>query len=256
MFSVRSIIPETPNLKIQNPDSSIVSTNLEQILSCLRIESGKAAGQRLLESGCGKAEVSVNLAKQFPDLEIIATEVDQLQHQKNLAMPDPPANIRFCSGGAEKIDAPDRSFNYVLMLKSLHHVPAELTRQALTEIRRVLQPGGLALFLEPVFAGDFNEVFRLFNDEQIVRQAAFDALKLAVGSGQFVLVKQIFLNVRRAFTNFAEFETQIIHVTHSNFAVSDSQLAEIRNKFESFANADGSATFLMPQRIDLLKRTA
>jgi 2-methylisocitrate lyase-like PEP mutase family enzyme len=66
------------------------------------------------------------------------------------------------------------------MFKSLHHVPVPLMDQALAEIRRVLKPGGLAYISEPVFAGEFNEVLRLFHDESIVRREAFSAIERAV----------------------------------------------------------------------------
>ena len=56
---------------------------------------------------------------------------------------------------------------------------------ALDEIHRVLRPGGVAWFAEPVFAGDLNEIIRLFHDEQVVRQAAFDALVRASNGGQW-----------------------------------------------------------------------
>ena len=80
----------------------------------------------------------------------------------------------------------------VLMFKSLHHVPVDLMDQALREIRRVLKPDGLVYISEPLFAGEFNEILRLFHDEQKVREAAFSAVKKAVDAGLFRLVEEIF----------------------------------------------------------------
>ena len=59
------------------------------------------------------------MAKRFPSLEIIALDMDQIHHARNLSCNDLP-NVRFQFVGAEKIVLPDASANYVTMLKSLH----------------------------------------------------------------------------------------------------------------------------------------
>lgn len=53
---------------------------------------------------------------------------------------------------------------------------------------------GLAYISEPVFAGNFNELLRLFHDEELVRLAAFNAIKQALDCGLFSLEKQYFQN--------------------------------------------------------------
>ena len=186
-------------MKLQDDSQTTISTQLEQIVSRLPVHPG----HQLIELGCGRAETIVKLAKCFPGLECIATEVDQIQHAENLASDGLP-NLRFQFGGAEKIDLPDASANYVIMLKSLHHVPMALMKQSLNEVRRVLIPGGLAYLAEPVYAGPFNEILKRFNDEQVVRQAAFETVKEAVESGAFELVDQVFFSVARRFADFAE----------------------------------------------------
>ena len=70
--------------------------------------------------------------------------------------------------------------------------PAELMDSVFSEIRRVLKPGGVAYISEPVYAGDFNEVLKLFHDEKAVREAAFAAEQRAVSAGGLVLVTQKF----------------------------------------------------------------
>lgn len=99
-------------------------------------------------------------------------EVDVIAHRKNLQITDLP-NVTFGLAGAQDIPLDDETADIVLMFKSLHHVPVELMETSLREIRRVLKPAGLAYISEPIFACDFNEILRLFHNEQEVREAAF-----------------------------------------------------------------------------------
>lgn len=211
------------------------------------------AGTRLLELGCGRALTTRQLAETFPVAEIIATEVDQIQHQKNLQIDDLP-KVTFKFGGAEEIDLPDASINAVIMLKSLHHVPVALMDQGLREIHRVLKPGGLAYLSEPIYAGAFNKILRLFNDEKHVREAAFASVKKAVASGDFELVDQIFFNAKSQFEGFAQFEELVLGVTHTAFAIDEKLHQEIKKAFLPHVGDDGVATFLNPHRVDLLRR--
>src|SRR5438067_13154103 len=80
---------------------------------------------RALELGCGTARQTRVLAGSGRFASILALEVDQRQHQKNLAIDDLPG-VRFAPGGAEDIPAPDASMDAVILFKSLHHVPLGL----------------------------------------------------------------------------------------------------------------------------------
>ena len=52
------------------------------------------------------------------------------------------------------------------------------------EINRVLRPAGLLYVSEPVYAGGFNDIVRLFHDEKAQRTAAYRALIEAVGRAE------------------------------------------------------------------------
>ena len=210
-------------------------------------------GTRLLELGCGAAFTTRRLAESLAFREIVAMEVDRIQHEKNLLIPDLP-NVTFVYGGAEDIDLPDASIDAVIMLKSLHHVPAGVLDAALREIARVLRPGGLAYFSEPVYAGDFNDVLRLFNDEKIVREAAFDALCRAVDDGRFELQQEIHFNSVSRFEGFEEFDRRILGATHSTFDIDEVLYERIRSAFMPHVNREGIAEFVNPMRVDLLRR--
>ncbi|WP_457673755.1 class I SAM-dependent methyltransferase [Thiolapillus sp.] len=209
-------------------------------------------GADVLELGCGRARWTRTIAERFPVKSVTATEVDRVQHEKNLAITDLP-RVRFVYGGAENIDLPDASVDIVIMLKSLHHVPLELMDQGLREIHRVLRPGGLAYISEPVYAGEFNEILRLFNDEKVVRQAAFDTLKNTVARGDFQLEREIFFQSVSEFGSFAEFEERILFPTHSDHGVDEDLRQRVREAFEPHLGPEG-ARFINPHRVDLLRK--
>jgi SAM-dependent methyltransferase len=207
-------------------------------------------GATVLELGCGKAEKTRLVAQQAAA--VLALEVDEIQLTKNLALNDLP-NVRFAHGAAENIPAEAACCDIVLMFKSLHHVPVALMDEAFAEIHRVLRPGGLAYISEPVYAGDFNEILRLFHDEKLVREAAFAAVQRAVASGKFVLQRQQFFLQPMHFENFEQFAAQVIGVTHTEHRLSPELLAQVRARFERHIGGDG-AHFLMPIRVDLLAK--
>lgn len=211
------------------------------------------AGLSLIELGCGRAEKTRTLAESGAPRHILALEVDTIQHQRNLAITDLPT-VSFVHGGAEAIPAADNSADLVLLFKSLHHVPVAQQDQALAEIARVLKPGGLAWISEPVFAGNMNEVIRLFHDEQQVREAAFAAIGRAVHGGRLQLVEQLFFHTRSHFDSFAQFDQRMIQVTHTDHQLDATLYHRVQDKFAAFCAADGSVTFLNPQRVDLLQK--
>jgi len=209
-------------------------------------------GKHILELGCGSAEITRDIASSGVDRKVTALEVDEIAHEKNLQLSG-LSNVAFGLSGAEDIPLEDESVDVVMMFKSLHHVPIELMDQSMREIRRVLKPGGLAYISEPVFAGEFNEILRLFHDEQKVREAAFDATRQAVDDGLFTLVEETFFNSPMKFENFADYEEKVINVTHSDHQLDDAIYALVKQRFDLNMDKDG-AQFLMPIRVDLLQR--
>ena len=209
-------------------------------------------GKHILELGCGSAEITRNIASAGNNRQLTALEVDQIAHEKNLQISDLP-NVTFGLAGAQAIPLPDASVDVVLMFKSLHHVPLELMEPSMHEIRRVLKPGGLLYISEPVFAGDFNEILRLFHDEQKVREAAFETMKKVVDDGLFDLVEEVFFNSPMKFADFAEFENNTIKATHSQHSLDENLYQQVKQRFEQHIGDDG-AHFLMPIRVDLLQR--
>ncbi len=234
-------------MQIQGSPQQEIHSEFAVLRQLLPLESA-----RVLELGCGAAEKTRQIAEQTSVAEIVAAEVDHHQHDKNLRVTDLP-NVTFKSYGAEAIDEPDNSLDILLMFKSLHHVPIQRMDQTFEEIRRVLKPGGLAYISEPVFAGEFNEITRIFHDESEVRCKAFEALARAVDRNTMELVEEKFFKNVIKLKSFEQFEQGMLNVTHTDIDLTPTLLQSVREKFESYRGNDGFV-FQIPNRVDLLRK--
>lgn len=210
------------------------------------------AGARVVELGCGKGAFARTLLQRGVAAFVAALEVDTLQHQANLAAP-PLAGLRFELAGAQAIPLPDASSDLAIMLKSLHHVPMPALDSALREVARVLVPGGWLYVSEPVYAGEFNELVRLFHDEGEVRAAAYAALKRAAASGVLHWERELVFDTPLHFPDFDDFAKRLMHVTHSDIELDESLLNEVRTRFQRHAGPDG-ARFVRQMRVNILRR--
>jgi ubiquinone/menaquinone biosynthesis C-methylase UbiE len=207
-------------------------------------------GTHILELGCGAAEKTRMIANRSGVEKITAVEIDPIQHQKNLKITDMP-NVEFKSYGAQEIPEPDDAFDVVVMFKSLHHVPEASMDQALLEIRRVLKPGGMAYFSEPVFDGEFNEIIRLFHDEELVRTQAFNALGRAIKADMFSLKEEFFFDNIVKMLSFEQFEAGVLKATFMDHKLDEALLAEVKQRFMAH-ESDNGFVFRVPNRVDLL----
>jgi len=103
---------------------------------------------RILEIGCGQGEGVREIVHRFHPRAVDAFDVDprQIERARARLVDLDGTTVRLAVGDAERIEAPDGSYDAVFELAILHHVPD--WRRALGEIRRVLRPGGLFLFEE------------------------------------------------------------------------------------------------------------
>jgi SAM-dependent methyltransferase len=207
---------------------------------------------RGLELGCGTARQTRALLATGKFASLVALEVDEVQHARNLALTDLPG-VQFGLGGAEDTGVAAGSVDAVFLFKSLHHVPLDRLGDAFAEMHRVLAPGGLVYISEPIFGGDYNALLALFHDERVVRQAAFDATVRAVESGQFSLVSQTFFKAPVRYRDFAAFEKAVIGVTHTAHRLSPELLATVQARFMACMTEEGVA-FEAPFRVDVLRR--
>jgi ubiquinone/menaquinone biosynthesis C-methylase UbiE len=225
----------------------LVSDELELLARLIDLP----AHPRIIELGCGAAQLSRKLLQRYPRSSAVALDVDQRQMAKNLQQPQ--ERLHFVSAGAQAIPFAASSFDLALMLKSLHHVPMPLLDQALAEVHRVLRPQGLLYVSEPVFAGALNEVMRLFHDEQQVRAAALAALQRACASGAWEQLTELHFDVPVHLRDFSEFQQRMMGVSFVEHRLDAATLAAVRARFEKHMTDDG-AHFVRPMRVNLLRR--
>jgi SAM-dependent methyltransferase len=211
-------------------------------------------GARVAELGCGKADFARKLVERTGVAAVSALEVDRIQHQRNLEVPTHP-KLTFMYGGAEDIPLADGAFDGVVMMKSLHHVPVEHLDRAMQEIRRVLKPGGWLYVSEPVYAGEFNEIVRLFHDEGVVRAEAYAALQRASKSGVLETALEHEFMAPLAFRDYDDFVDKVVRATHSDHVYTPDVAAQVRARFAKHETPQGTK-FIRPMRVNLLRRPA
>jgi ubiquinone/menaquinone biosynthesis C-methylase UbiE len=211
-------------------------------------------GANLLELGCGGAEFTRRLLARTGVKAVTALEVDRIQHRLNLESPS-DARLTFGYGGAEAIPFDDQTFDGVMMMKSLHHVPVPSMGQAFREMRRVLKPGGWVYISEPLYAGPLNDIIKLFHDEGTVRAAAYEALRDATREGLLEQVSEHRFEMPRHYKGYDDFVAKHVETTHSQKSYPPEVAAEVRRRLEAHLTPQG-ADFMSPMRANLLRRAS
>lgn len=100
-------------------------------------------GERLLDVGCGTGTLAIALKPRVGTGEVhgIDASPEMIEVAKEKAAKD-GSDVDFQVALIEAIPFPDESFDLVTSSLMLHHLPDDLKRKGLAEIRRVLKPGG------------------------------------------------------------------------------------------------------------------
>ncbi|MBI2885788.1 MAG: methyltransferase domain-containing protein [Chloroflexi bacterium] len=121
-----------------------------------------APGENVLDVGCGTGTLAIVLKSKvrMGDVHGIdaSPEMIEVANEKAAKV---GSNIHFQVALIEALPFPDASFDLVTSSFMLHHLPDDLKRTGLAEIRRVLNPGGR--FLVTDFAAGHSPHFPLGN---------------------------------------------------------------------------------------------
>ncbi len=95
-------------------------------------------GDRVLEVGCGQGHLTTRLADRG---------VDVVGIDANPNAPEVSGSERVLCMRAESLEFPDDEFDAIVSVHAIEHIPG--LEQAVSEMARVLKPGGQALFIYP-----------------------------------------------------------------------------------------------------------
>jgi ubiquinone/menaquinone biosynthesis C-methylase UbiE len=106
--------------------------------------AGIRPGERILDVGCGPGRLAI-VAGIVAGPEGKTCGIDPAAEMVELARRNAAragVRVRFEVGVIEALPYPDNHFDVVLNSLMLHHLPDQLKRRGLGEVRRVLKPGG------------------------------------------------------------------------------------------------------------------
>ena len=130
---------------------------MQQVYSELRAALGDLSGKRVLEYGCGEGWITRDLARLGGEVWAFDISLQAVENTRRI-LGDAQLQER-CTVGvmpAENLAYESESFDVALGFAILHHLDLA---KSLAELHRVLKPGGIAYFAEPL-AG--NPLIRLY----------------------------------------------------------------------------------------------
>lgn len=156
-------------LNLEHPDDEYDAVTLrqQQILFPLLLQELRGYERNLLDFGCGPGRFTVGLAELIDGRAVGVDIVPELLH---IAPASPRVEYRVMeAGGALPVE--DASFDIVWSCLVLGGIPEGELQRALTEIDRVLRPGGLFFFAEGT-AQQAGSAHWFFRDEARYRDIA------------------------------------------------------------------------------------
>lgn len=135
-------------------------------------------GKVVVDVGCGTGELVRKLTAQGARV----TGIDNPEMLAKAKEFSPVGSEKYVTGQGENIPVKDNDADIVIFFASFHHVPEPM--RALKETRRILQNGGIAIFVEPVGKeGSYFELIRLVEDEREIQKLAYETIKKASSIG-------------------------------------------------------------------------
>jgi SAM-dependent methyltransferase len=121
--------------------------DVERIMLQLELLDAAPARGDALDFGCGVGRLARPLAERFDRVTGLDVSASMLEEARRLSggaeQPSYVLNV------AETLPFPDASFDFVLSLIVLQHMPVRLSTGYIREFARVLRPGGIAVFQVP-----------------------------------------------------------------------------------------------------------
>lgn len=121
---------------------SILENDFKAIRRVIRADLSLEPGKRTLDLGCGPGAFS----DLFEGQDYVGADINRryIEHARR------HCHGTFVVADATRVELPDDRFDQVLIFGLLHHLSDADARKVLSEVRRVLSPGGHALIIEDI----------------------------------------------------------------------------------------------------------
>ncbi len=125
-----------------------------QALVPLRAALTRRGAERLLDVGCGTGCFLREVKANHPRLQVIGLDLSPYYLGVARQKLQPWSRARFVQGLAEAIPFGDQQFDAVTCIYLFHELPPEVRRAVVDEVRRVLRPDGVLIFVDSLQTGD------------------------------------------------------------------------------------------------------
>jgi SAM-dependent methyltransferase len=162
--------------------------------SALLEQAALRPGHRVLDIGCGTGTFAVMIKRLHSEVEVIGLDPDPKALARATRKADRARlSIRFDQGFSDRLPYPDASFDRVFSSLMFHHLPAEEKKPTLSEVRRVLEPGGSfhMLDLAGLEAGAHGFLTRFFHSHENLKDNAEDHILSLMTQAGFAEVKNV-----------------------------------------------------------------
>jgi ubiquinone/menaquinone biosynthesis C-methylase UbiE len=124
-------------------DTIVKLLGFDQARRSLIDQAAIRPGHRILDIGCGTGTLVTLIKRLYPDVDVIGLDPDPKALARARRKAEAAAvSIQFDQGFSDELPYPDASFDRVFSSFMLHHLQSGEKENALSEVRRVLKPGG------------------------------------------------------------------------------------------------------------------
>ncbi|MEP9351757.1 class I SAM-dependent methyltransferase [Xanthobacter sp. KR7-225] len=223
--------------------TSAVHAQGEDLEALARLLEGRA-GARLIDLGCGGGHVSFTAAPHVSEVVACDLSAEMLAAVAAEAKRRGLANIATAQGVAERLPFADASFDIVVSRYSAHHWADAAA--GVREARRMLKPGGLAVFMDVIapenaLLDTFLQTIEMLRDPSHVRDYAAREWRAFAKEAGFAVAQE---TPRRLRLEYGPWITRIGTSAVNAAAIRSLQegaSAEVWRHFE--IEADGTFTF-------------
>ncbi|MBO0856763.1 MAG: methyltransferase domain-containing protein [Nocardia sp.] len=126
--------------------------------------AGAGPDQRVLDIASGPGLLATAHADRVgPDGEVVGIDAAREMVDYARARTADRPNCRFEYGLAQSLDLPDATFDLVTCTFAMHHIPENDRARAISEMRRVLRPGGRLLLADMAAVGAHGRVTKMLS---------------------------------------------------------------------------------------------